>query len=131
MYFGNASLYVEAADNGATGNVLSVLAPYPAASGWDSYNYASTDPSNFIFDGVYALHGASGDITVSGALNVIGANGMSADFSHTALYGLDLPAGVSYTSDSGVFLSAVPEPCTLILLIASCAGFGMLKRKRG
>jgi len=43
------------------------------------------------------------------------------DFGHTALLSLDLPPGVTYTSSSGLFLTAVapvPEPDTMWLLLA-------------
>jgi hypothetical protein len=52
-------------------------------------------------------------------------NPTSADFWNTARLNLDVPAGYSYSSDSGVLLTAtaVPEPQTYVLL---CAGLGLL-----
>jgi hypothetical protein len=49
------------------------------------------------------------------------------DFGNTAQLGLELPAGFSFTSESGVFLTqaptnAVPEPGTLVLLATGLVG---------
>jgi len=57
------------------------------------------------------------------------------DFSDTATFSFDtLPAGVSFTSASGDFLTgsptAVPEPSTLALLGAAFFGLGFLRRHR-
>lgn len=54
------------------------------------------------------------------------------DLSHTAAISLDLPEGLSFTSDSGVFLSAaspqpVPEPATLALLCFGLTGLGFTR----
>lgn len=55
----------------------------------------------------------------------------AADFSHTALVSVSLPAGYSYTSASGAFLtSAVPEPATLPLWAAGLALWGAAWRRR-
>jgi len=50
-------------------------------------------------------------------------------FDHTGTIGLVLPSDVSFTSDSGVFLSAaaVPEPASSALLLA---GSGSAVRSR-
>ncbi|MFO0838511.1 MAG: PEP-CTERM sorting domain-containing protein [Phycisphaerae bacterium] len=122
MYFGSGTLYSQAIDNGLG---LAFSQGYPSAVGWLSHGYGANTPANLSFDGVYALQGASGDIPVSGMLNVTGANGKRADF--TATYGLTLPQGVSFTSDSGVFLS-VPEPSAFVLLLAGLAGCSRLRR---
>ena len=55
----------------------------------------------------------------------------AADFSHTALVSISLPAGYSYSSGSGVFLtSAVPEPGSLPLFAAGLAAVGVALRWR-
>lgn len=56
------------------------------------------------------------------------------DLSHTAAISLDLPEGLSFTSDSGVFLSAtspqpVPEPTTLALLCFGLTGLGFIRAR--
>ena len=54
-----------------------------------------------------------------------------ADFGNTASFTFDpLPAGVSYTSASGDFLTAVPEPSTWAMMILGFAGIGFLTYRR-
>jgi hypothetical protein len=61
-----------------------------------------------------------------------------ADFSHTAQLSLILPAGFTFTSDSGVFLSdintgpgqTVPEPPTYAMLLAGLGLLGFTARLR-
>lgn len=57
------------------------------------------------------------DGDASGVLS-LGAGFATLDVSHTGRAGLQLSAGFGYTSDSGVFLSAVPEPAVALLLPA-------------
>jgi hypothetical protein len=49
----------------------------------------------------------------------------SADFAHTAQISLQLPAGFTFTSDSGVFLTQVPEPGEDLLLLLSLGLVGV------
>lgn len=58
----------------------------------------------------------------------------TADFGHSLRFSsLDVPDGVTWTSSSGKFLTAVPEPSTIALLAAGAIGFlayGWRRRKR-
>ena len=59
--------------------------------------------------------------------------GSSADAADPGHFSINLPAGVSFTSGSGVLLSeaaAVPEPSSLMLLLSGIAGLGFLARRR-
>jgi hypothetical protein len=93
-------------------------------SGWASSSYASDTFTNIDFTGVYNLVGPSVDLPMYLSLFVNPAGGLypdgytavgtTIDFSNTGAVTLDLPSNVSFTSDSGVFLT--PEPMTLLLL---------------
>ena len=60
------------------------------------------------------------------------SNGMTCDFSNTGSISFGLPQGVSFTSDSGVFLTAAtPVPATLPLLAGGLGMIGLgIRRKR-
>jgi hypothetical protein len=54
----------------------------------------------------------------------------AADFSHTAAFSFSNLNGLSVTSSSGTFLSAVPEPASLALMLAGVAALAGLRRHR-
>src|SRR5277367_1021375 len=60
--------------------------------------------------------------------------GLTCDFQDTAQVSLALPTGVSYTSDSGAFLSSpttpVPEPGTFTLLAVGAVGAAFARRRQ-
>lgn len=56
--------------------------------------------------------------------------GAVADFGNTLHFNIDLPEGASFTSASGTFMSAVPEPGSAALLLAGSLGL-IAWRRRG
>ncbi len=63
----------------------------------------------------------------------IATDGQTVDFSDTVSLGLILPTGASFTSDSGVFLTAptnVPEPASLALFGSAFVGLGAAWRRK-
>ena len=99
-------------------------------NGWVSYTVDDADPTDITFTDVYQLVGATPSVGVT--LDLGGSagggywDGASADYLNTNAIRLGLPSGVTYTSDSGVFLSnpAAPEPSTWAMLLLGFAGVG-------
>lgn len=64
--------------------------------------------------------------------DAIGVRGTSADYFHTLKFGWDLPSGLTYTSNSGLFnpgaTQAVPEPAPLLAL--AVGALGLARRRR-
>ncbi len=103
---------------------------YTNASGWVSFDFTPYTPGNVVFHGVYALTGASQHVDIGEVLLANSSGGVS-DYAHTSDLTLSLPHGVSFTSDSGAFLTgSVPEPATWALLVAGFAVTGMAARRR-
>ncbi|MFW2831231.1 PEPxxWA-CTERM sorting domain-containing protein [Sphingomonas sp. ID0503] len=83
-----------------------------------------------VLNGAFVVDGA-GSYDVFAGLSLFAATNdnpinIGIDFSHTGQFGIDVPAGATYTSDSGVFLTetaAVPEPASWAMLIG---GFGLI-----
>jgi hypothetical protein len=78
-------------------------------------------------------------VNFTGALQAIAQAGGAADFSHTASVDIVLPAGLSFTSDSGVFLTqaevtpppvGVVEPASLSLLISGVLPLTLARRRK-
>ncbi len=111
--------------------------------------YVSTSP----FSQALRMNEIDGDFFVAGAfdmptgpdvsltlyiqakLSVEVSNGAVADYSHTARFGWEVPAGVTYTSHSGEFMAdhplpaPVPEPTPLSLLSLGLAALRMVTRR--
>lgn len=102
--------------------------------GWVSTTFTSLDPANWIFTGVYQLTGSHPVVGVTLGLNLSCNVVCVEDYSGTGLMSLSVPAGVSYTSASGVFgtspaASGVPEPGTLALMVFGLAGVVLGNRR--
>ncbi len=137
--FGNATAY-EYGDYGAgyysPPNYPTFAFPEVTPSrvgGWQSYSFASYTPTDTRFSGVYAITGATADIPIDFRLS-LNAYNTALDYSHTGSVSIGHVAGVSFTSDSGVFLTAaggaVPEPASWALMLAGFGLVGTMARQR-
>ncbi len=141
FYFGSASTY-EFGDYGAGyygGSYNSPTFAYasdPRVGGWVSSSFASYTPTDTRFSGIYAITGATADIPISFSLGLNTSNS-TLDYSHGGGVKIGHVDGVSYTSDSGVFLTAgagaagaVPEPTSWAMLVAGFGIVGIAARRR-
>ncbi len=103
--------------------------------GWASFSYSALDPSHVEFDGIYNLLGSAQTLGINAYLSA-GATFADLDYGNTLQVSLTLPDNVSFTSDSGVFLSAantvapVPETETWTLMLGGLGLLGQLARRR-
>lgn len=134
---GNAILRDSVISSSNTGLDPVAYTPYlkaPSGSGWVSYTVTPTGPvpapGQFVMTGIYAITGATADIGIQGTLDAQCGLGTNCDYSHTGSLQLGLPTGVTYTSDSGVFLtSTTPEPGSLVLLAGALLVTGLASRR--
>ena len=130
--FGSANIY----ENISSRNGSPPAIDSSGAAGWLSYNFSPLTPGHITFHGVYQFTGASQHINVSSFLMSYASSGHD---SYTQSFLLQLPQGVSFTSDSGVFLSgaphtarteSVPEPASFATIVAGAGLIGAAKRLR-
>ena len=98
--------------------------------GWASAS-SWMDGTTRYFDLTYNLVGADPTVGIGMTLEALAGLGSVTDFSNTAGISIIAPAGVTFTSQSGVFLSgAVPEPSSWTMLIAGFGVVGAMVRRR-
>jgi hypothetical protein len=92
--------------------------------------WSELGPDRFV--GTYYLDAADPGLVFSMQLDALVQNGGSySDFGRTAALSFDLPDGVTFTSDSGVFLSgAAPEPAAWALMLIGFFSVGGAIRRR-
>jgi PEP-CTERM motif len=117
----------------ANGNLVPTVGA-TTANNWVSFVVSPETPGLITFKGMYAITGSTTDVGIQENLFAQCGGGDSCDYAHTARVSFDLPSNVSFTSDSGIFLtpSAVPEPGTWALTLAGLAlGACLGRRRRG
>ena len=96
----------------------------------DSLYWTTTGSYSQDLHGTFKFQGTDAVVPIFMLLSVGGQYGY-ADFGNTAKFTFDpLPAGVSYTSASGDFLTAVPEPSTWAMMVLGFAGVGFMAYRR-
>lgn len=138
--FGGASAY-EYGDYGAgiyqpnAGYPTFTYASAPRVNGWVSSSFATYTPTDTRFTGIYEVIGASAVIPIDFRLGLSAGN-VTLDYLNTGSVSIGKVAGVSFTSDSGVFLTGnptvggVPEPASWALMMAGFGAVGAAIRRR-
>ena len=122
--------------NQATG-YLAVASGDTYPSTWNG-TWVTTNGANgaetLTFNGNYSFTGATAVVPISLDTAMWCYDGIICDFGNTQTVALSLPTDVSFTSASGVFLSAVnpsvPEPASIALLASGLIGFSASHRKK-
>ncbi len=135
LYFGGGSFNeIGGGDNSTSYYGVNGASGYVPPSGWQSYTFSNQTPEGFDFTGVLQVSDLErAQFHLGLDLDCWGA---TCDFTHTGSIALSLPDNVSFTSDSGVFLTGVtavapvPEPETWALMLAGFGVIGSLVRRR-
>lgn len=128
---GGGNLNVTLNDNGLLhGGTTDWYVENAVNYGWATSVLNDASTSNLVFDGFYDVYGSDPTLGLDMRLSADSAFGGIVDYGNTAKLNIIVPNGVTYTSDSGVFLTAnstpsnaVPEPASWLL---AGAGFVLL-----
>lgn len=102
----------------------------PAQDGWATGGWAFGSPTLSVFTGNHALVGATPTLGLWTDLSTDAGWASGSSHDNTATFQMRLPAGVGYSSSSGVLLGAVPEPGTDAMLLAGLGTVGVMARRR-
>ena len=131
---GGANVYTSMNFGGAHATFFAGSAYAPGGTtqdgGWVDASWSVNPSGSFRFEGVYALTGASSTFGFNDFLYADAGGGAAANYGSTSHFLLTLPDNVSFTSASGVFLSPVPEPGTVALMLAGLGVVGFTARRR-
>jgi hypothetical protein len=126
---GGFQFYGFIANNGDTAGGLAGSSGYSPPYGWNSYT-DSVSPTGFVFNGQLSVTDGQ-RLFLDMFLSTTTGGGATADFLNTAQLSLGLPGGVTFTSDSGVLLTAsVPELSTWVLMLLGFASLGYAGYRR-
>lgn len=131
LEFGNSGIGVVATARG----INPFLVSSHSERGWTSFSYSALDPTHVAFDGIYNLLGSIQTLGIGAYLSA-GAAFADLDYGNTLRVSFTLPGNVSFSSDSGVFLTSVnavtpvPEPETWALMMAGLGLLGHFARRR-
>ena len=96
--------------------------------GFESWTLLANSATEKHFRGVLAFTGAQKAYALDTTLGIRCGGGTDCDFGDSAHLSFELPAGVGFTSGSGLLLSAVPEPGSCALMLAGMAGLAAIGR---
>lgn len=95
-----------------------------AGGAWTTYT-----AGQMVYDGYFDILGTQAVINPTLRLVANCQIGLQCDYSGQFAF-VGLPSSVSYSSDSGVFLTPVPEPENWALMLAGLGGLGLLTARR-
>jgi hypothetical protein len=101
-------------------------APYISQTGGDTAGFSNLSGNLVVWSDTLMITGPTADVAVEMYEQLSGKAGT--DTAYTGDITLSLPQGVTFTSDSGVFLTQTPEPGSLALI--GLAASGLLIRRR-
>ena len=107
----------------------SIAGSFPGI-GFTSYSLQNLTSYSFQLEGFTTV--TNGQHVFEGLQYSLSSSGALANFRDTVQLSLQLPPGVTFTPDDGVFLTGtVPEPATMLLVGAAFCIASLVRRKRG